>query len=138
MSCTYSVTAGEEFLIIPTTVTIYKQPTFLLLPLHSHPLTSRHITSPHFVLIRSLSCPSTVLSLCPCTYPYLHPYPAFSLYSCPLLVLIFLLSLYCVPVGSLVGAYFIGRQLPYFGPEVYYDVLTSAGTYVRYLMGCDD
>ena len=33
-------------------------------------------------------------------------------------------------IGSLVGAYFIGRQLPYFGPEVYYDVLTSAGTYV--------
>ena len=32
-------------------------------------------------------------------------------------------------VGSLVGAYFIGRQLPYFGPEVYYDVLTSAGSY---------
>jgi len=29
--------------------------------------------------------------------------------------------------GSLVGAYFIARQLPYFGPEVYYDVLTSAG-----------
>jgi predicted patatin/cPLA2 family phospholipase len=29
--------------------------------------------------------------------------------------------------GSLVGAYFIGRQLPHFGPEVYYDVLTSAG-----------
>jgi hypothetical protein len=29
--------------------------------------------------------------------------------------------------GSLVGAYFIAKQLPYFGPEVYYDVLTSAG-----------
>jgi len=29
--------------------------------------------------------------------------------------------------GSLVGAYFIAGQLPYFGPEVYYDVLTSAG-----------
>ena len=29
----------------------------------------------------------------------------------------------------MVGAYFIGRQLPYFGPEVYYDVLTSAGNY---------
>ena len=29
--------------------------------------------------------------------------------------------------GSLVGAYFISKQLPYFGPEVYYDVLTSAG-----------
>ena len=39
---------------------------------------------------------------------------------------IFLLS--DILLGSLVGAYFIGRQLPYFGPEVYYDVLTSAGT----------
>lgn len=29
--------------------------------------------------------------------------------------------------GSLVGAYFISRQLPYFGTEIYYDVLTSAG-----------
>ena len=34
-------------------------------------------------------------------------------------------------IGSLVGAYFIGRQLPYFGPEVYYDVLTSAGNYLH-------
>jgi predicted acylesterase/phospholipase RssA len=29
--------------------------------------------------------------------------------------------------GSLVGAYFISGQLPYFGLEVYYDVLTTAG-----------
>lgn len=29
--------------------------------------------------------------------------------------------------GSLVGAYFVSRQLPYFGSEIYYDVLTSAG-----------
>ena len=29
--------------------------------------------------------------------------------------------------GSLVGAYFISGQLPYEGPEVYYDILTSAG-----------
>jgi predicted patatin/cPLA2 family phospholipase len=29
--------------------------------------------------------------------------------------------------GALVGAYFISRQMPHFGPEVYYDVLTSSG-----------
>lgn len=29
--------------------------------------------------------------------------------------------------GSLVGAYFIANQLPHYAPEVYYDVLTSAG-----------
>jgi predicted patatin/cPLA2 family phospholipase len=29
--------------------------------------------------------------------------------------------------GSLVGAYFVSKQLPYFGTEIYYDVLTSAG-----------
>ena len=29
--------------------------------------------------------------------------------------------------GTLVGAYMISKQLPYFGPEIYYDVLTSAG-----------
>ena len=29
--------------------------------------------------------------------------------------------------GTLVGAYFISKQLPYNGPEIYYDVLTSAG-----------
>ena len=29
--------------------------------------------------------------------------------------------------GSLIGAYFISGQLPYFGPEIYYDVLTTAG-----------
>lgn len=29
--------------------------------------------------------------------------------------------------GSLIGAYFIAGQLPYFGPEIYYDLLTSAG-----------
>ena len=27
-----------------------------------------------------------------------------------------------------------GKQLPYFGPEVYYDVLTSAGTYCTYVL----
>ena len=30
--------------------------------------------------------------------------------------------------GTLVGAYFIAKQLPYEGPQIYYDVLTSAGT----------
>lgn len=29
--------------------------------------------------------------------------------------------------GSLVGAYFIAKQMPHFGMEVYYDVLTTAG-----------
>ena len=29
--------------------------------------------------------------------------------------------------GSLVGAYFIAKQMPYEGPGVYYDILTSAG-----------
>lgn len=29
--------------------------------------------------------------------------------------------------GALIGAYFIADQLPYTGPEIYYDVLTSAG-----------
>ena len=29
--------------------------------------------------------------------------------------------------GALVGAYFVTGQLPYFGPEIYYDVLTTAG-----------
>lgn len=29
--------------------------------------------------------------------------------------------------GTVVGAYFITRQLPWFGPEVYYDRLTTAG-----------
>ena len=29
--------------------------------------------------------------------------------------------------GSIVGAYFISGQLPWFGPEVYYDKLTTAG-----------
>jgi predicted patatin/cPLA2 family phospholipase len=29
--------------------------------------------------------------------------------------------------GSLVGAYFLSEQMPYFGMEVYYDVLTTAG-----------
>ena len=35
--------------------------------------------------------------------------------------------IYGSSAGSLVGAYFISRQLPYFGPEIYYDVLTQAG-----------
>ena len=35
--------------------------------------------------------------------------------------------MYGSSAGSLVGAYFISQQPPYFGPEVYYDVLTSAG-----------
>lgn len=30
--------------------------------------------------------------------------------------------------GTVIGAYFITRQLPWYGPEVYYDMLTSAGT----------
>jgi hypothetical protein len=29
--------------------------------------------------------------------------------------------------GTVIGAYFITRQLPHFGPEVYYDMLTTAG-----------
>ena len=29
--------------------------------------------------------------------------------------------------GSIIGAYFITGQLPWFGPEVYYDQLTTAG-----------
>lgn len=29
--------------------------------------------------------------------------------------------------GTVIGAYFITRQLPWFGPEVYYDALTTAG-----------
>jgi len=29
--------------------------------------------------------------------------------------------------GSLIGAYFLTRQLPWFGPELYYDSLTTAG-----------
>lgn len=29
--------------------------------------------------------------------------------------------------GSLVGAYFITKQLPYDGPQIYYKLLTSAG-----------
>lgn len=35
--------------------------------------------------------------------------------------------LYLCLVGSLVGAYFIAKQMPYEGPGVYYDILTSAG-----------
>lgn len=27
----------------------------------------------------------------------------------------------------MVGAYFISDQMPHFGPEIYYDVLTTAG-----------
>jgi predicted acylesterase/phospholipase RssA len=30
--------------------------------------------------------------------------------------------------GSIIGAYFVTGQLPWFGPEVYYDQLTTAGT----------
>lgn len=29
--------------------------------------------------------------------------------------------------GTVIGAYFITRQLPWYGPEVYYDMLTTAG-----------
>ena len=36
-------------------------------------------------------------------------------------------AVYGSSAGSLIGAYFITRQLPWFGPEIYYDVLTSAG-----------
>ncbi|RYH30460.1 hypothetical protein EON65_05070 [archaeon] len=35
--------------------------------------------------------------------------------------------IYGSSAGSLVGAYFLSKQLPYYGPEVYYDVLTSSG-----------
>jgi len=34
---------------------------------------------------------------------------------------------YGASAGSVVGAYFISGQLPWFGPEVYYDKLTTAG-----------
>lgn len=30
--------------------------------------------------------------------------------------------------GALIGAYFVSGQFPYSGPEIYYDLLTSAGT----------
>lgn len=30
--------------------------------------------------------------------------------------------------GALVGAYFISGQLPYDGPEIYYDILTNSGS----------
>lgn len=36
--------------------------------------------------------------------------------------------IYGSSAGSVVGAYFIAQQTPYFGNEVYYDVLTTAGT----------
>lgn len=35
--------------------------------------------------------------------------------------------MYGSSAGSLVGAYFITKQLPYGGPEIYYKLLTSAG-----------
>lgn len=35
--------------------------------------------------------------------------------------------IYGSSAGSIVGSYLITRQLPYFGPEVYYDALTTAG-----------
>ena len=35
--------------------------------------------------------------------------------------------IYGSSAGSIVGSYFLTRQLPWFGPEVYYDRLTSAG-----------
>ena len=60
----------------------------------------------------------------------IFPHP--SLPSSFLLVSLLQHNLYLT--GSLVGAYFIGKQLPYFGPEVYYDVLTSAGTYCTYVL----
>jgi predicted acylesterase/phospholipase RssA len=34
---------------------------------------------------------------------------------------------YGASAGSIIGAYFITNQLPWFGPEVYYDKLTTAG-----------
>jgi predicted acylesterase/phospholipase RssA len=37
-------------------------------------------------------------------------------------------TVYGSSAGSLIGAYFITRQLPYYGPEIYYDILTTAGT----------
>jgi len=36
-------------------------------------------------------------------------------------------AVYGSSAGSLIGAYFITRQLPYYGPEIYYDILTTAG-----------
>lgn len=36
-------------------------------------------------------------------------------------------AVYGSSAGALVGTYFISGQLPHFGPEVYYDVLTAAG-----------
>lgn len=46
-------------------------------------------------------------------------------------------TVYGSSAGSLVGAYFITGQLPYFGTEVYYDVLTTAeqGAHLSYLSG---
>jgi predicted acylesterase/phospholipase RssA len=36
-------------------------------------------------------------------------------------------AVYGSSAGTIVGAYFITKQLPFFGPEVYYDRLTTAG-----------
>jgi predicted acylesterase/phospholipase RssA len=36
-------------------------------------------------------------------------------------------TVYGSSAGTIVGAYFVAKQLPYFGPEVYYDRLTTAG-----------
>jgi predicted acylesterase/phospholipase RssA len=36
-------------------------------------------------------------------------------------------TVYGSSAGTVVGAYLISKQLPYFGPEVYYDRLTTAG-----------
>lgn len=36
-------------------------------------------------------------------------------------------SVYGSSAGTVVGAYLISRQLPWFGPEIYYDRLTTAG-----------
>eukprot|EP00550_Attheya_septentrionalis_P010558 CAMPEP_0198304864 /NCGR_PEP_ID=MMETSP1449-20131203/57614_1 /TAXON_ID=420275 /ORGANISM="Attheya septentrionalis, Strain CCMP2084" /LENGTH=681 /DNA_ID=CAMNT_0044007393 /DNA_START=179 /DNA_END=2225 /DNA_ORIENTATION=- len=36
-------------------------------------------------------------------------------------------SVYGSSAGTIIGSYFITRQLPWFGPEIYYDSLTTAG-----------
>ena len=36
-------------------------------------------------------------------------------------------AVYGSSAGTVIGAYFITRQLPWFGPELYYDALTTAG-----------
>ena len=35
--------------------------------------------------------------------------------------------IYGSSAGAMVGAYFISDQMPHYGPEIYYDVLTTSG-----------